>query len=123
LFFLRNCRLSAMSDLESSLFPLRLIQLVLAVPLLAIVGQGVLWVLARAFGQLPAQNFFYRLLEVIASPFVRLARLITPRFIADAHMPLVALSLLIVGYVWTMFAIANTCIGHNLPIAQCLAGR
>jgi hypothetical protein len=112
-----------MADLDSSLFTLRLIQLVLAVPLLAIVGQGVVWVLARAFGQPPGQNVFYRLLEVIASPVVKLARLISPRFIPDARVPLVALSLLVVGYVSSMFAIANICIGHNLPIAQCLSAR
>jgi hypothetical protein len=109
-----------MATLESTVFLLRLVQLVLAVPLLAIVGQGVVWVLARAFGQPPTQNFFYRLLEVIASPFIKLARLITPRFIADARVPLVALSLLAVGYVWVMIAIANTCIAHGVAVSQCL---
>jgi hypothetical protein len=109
-----------MATLESTLFTLRLIQLVLAVPLLALVGQGVVWVLSRAFGQPPAQNFFYRLLQIIASPFVRLARLVTPRFIPDARVPLVALSLLAIGYVWVMIAIAQTCIGHGVAVAQCL---
>jgi hypothetical protein len=110
-------------SLDSTLFALRLVQLVLAVPLLAILGQGVVWVLARAFGQPPSQNFFYRLLELIASPFVRLARLITPRFVPDARIPLVALSLLAVGYAWVMFAIAQACIGHGVTVAECLSGR
>jgi hypothetical protein len=109
-----------MASLESTLFTLRLVQLVLAVPLLALVGQGAVWVLSRAFGQPPAQNFFYKLLEIIASPFVKLARLITPRFVPDARVPWVALSLLAVGYLWVMIAIAQACIGHGIPVARCL---
>ncbi len=111
-----------MSDLESKLFWLRLVQLLLAVPLLAIAGQGVVYMLTRVFGQEPKANFFYRLLEVIGSPFTRLARFVTPKFVADRHLPLVALSLLAVAYVWTMIAIANVCVGAGLGIAQCLGG-
>jgi hypothetical protein len=112
-----------MVDSDSTLFILRLVQVVLAVPLLALLGQGVTWVLARGFGQDPAQNFFYRLLEIVPRPFVKLARLITPKLIADRHIPLVVLSLLAVGYVWTMIAIANTCHARGLPVAQCLQAR
>ena len=109
-----------MTDLQNSLFWLRLIQLLIAIPLLALVGQGLVYLLARAFGQPPAQNFFYRLLQTIASPVVRAARWITPRFIIDARLPLVALSLLAVGYLWTMLAIARLCASHGLAIARCL---
>jgi hypothetical protein len=110
-------------DLQNSLYWLRLIQLLLAIPLLAIAGQGFVHVLTRAVGQDPKANFFYRLLEVIGSPVTRLARYITPKFIADRHLPLVALSLLAVGYVWTMIAIANLCLGAGVPVAQCLQGN
>lgn len=110
-----------MSDPSNSLFALRLIQVVIAVPLLAIVGQGVVWVLARAFGQDPATNFFYRVLAVVPAPFNKLARFITPRFVPDARMPLVVLCLLTVAYVWTMVEIANVCHRAGLPVAQCLA--
>ena len=79
--------------------------------------------LTRMFGQDPNGNFFYRLLETVASPFTRACRFITPKFVADRHLPLVALSLLGVGYVWTMLAIANACIGAGLPVSQCLQGR
>jgi hypothetical protein len=114
---------SPVADLQSSLFWLRLIQLLLAIPLLALVGQGFVFVLTRAFGQDPKANFFYRLLEVVGSPVTRLARFITPRLVADRHLPLVALSLLAVGYVWTMIAIANLCVGAGLPVGQCLQGN
>ena len=112
----------ALTEIPSSLFWLRLIQLVLAIPLLAILGQGLTWILARSFGQPPEKNFFFRLLQVIASPAVKLARLITPKVVADAHVPLVALSLLVVAYVWVMLEIGNACTRAGLPIAQCLGG-
>ncbi len=112
-----------MSDLQTTLFWLRLVQLVIAIPLLALAGQGIVHVLTRVFGQDPKANFFYRLLETIASPFTRVCRYITPKFVAERHLPLVAVSLLIVGYVWAMLAIANACIGAGLPVSQCLQGR
>ena len=112
-----------MRDLQTTLFWLRLVQLILAIPLLALAGQGIVNVLTRLFGQDPKTNLFYRVLETVGSPFTRACRWITPKFIADRHLPLVALSLLIVGYVWTMLAIANVCIGAGLPVGQCLQGR
>jgi hypothetical protein len=101
------------NDLQSTLFWLRLVQLLLAI----------VHVLTRLFGQDPQTNFFYRLLETVASPFTRACRFITPKFVADRHLPLVALSLLLVGYVWAMLAIGNACIGAGLPVSQCLQGR
>jgi uncharacterized membrane protein len=111
------------NELQSTLFWLRLVQLLLAIPLMALAGQGIVHVLTRLFGQDPNANFFYRVLATVASPFTRACRWITPKFVADRHLPLVALSLLLVGYVWTMLAIANACIGAGLPVSQCLQGR
>jgi len=111
------------NDLQSTLYWLRLVQVLLAIPLLALAGQGIVHVLTRLFGQDPQTNFFYRLLETVASPFTRACRFITPKFVPDRHLPLVALSLLGVGYVWTMLAIGNACIGAGLPVSQCLQGR
>ena len=119
----RALRLSAVNDLQSTLFWLRLVQLVLAIPLLALAGQGATAVLARMMGQPPRQNFFYRLLEVVASPVVKPCRWITPRFIPDRHVPIAAFALLAVGYVWAMLAIANACIAAGVPVGQCLQGR
>jgi hypothetical protein len=111
-----------MADLQTSLFWWRLLQLLLAIPSLAIAGQGLVYLLARVAGQDPKANFFYRLFEIVGSPVTRLARLVAPRFIADRHLPLAAFSLLAVAYVATMFAIANLCIGAGVPVAQCLRG-
>jgi hypothetical protein len=38
-------------------------------------------------------------------------------------LPLVAFSLLAVGYAWALFAIANACIGAGFPVGQCLQVR
>ena len=111
------------TDHDSTLFWLRLVQLLLAVPLLSLVGQGLVFVLARAFRQAPADNVFYRLLALIASPATRIARTVSPRFVADRHVPLVALCLLVVAYAATMLAIASHCVGAGLAVAQCLRGR
>ena len=54
---------------------------------LALLGQGVLYMLAGANRE---RNFFYRAMKIITSPVIRLTRLITPRFVADAHIPFVA---------------------------------
>ncbi|HXU90768.1 MAG TPA: hypothetical protein VFQ62_18150 [Methylomirabilota bacterium] len=112
-----------MDDVQTTVFWLRLVQLVLAIPLLALAGQGIVYVLARLFGQDPKANVFYRILETVGSPFTRACRWITPKFVADRHLPLVALSLLLVGYVWTVLAIASACLGAGLPVGQCLRGR
>lgn len=112
-----------MDDLVSILFWLRLVQLLLAIPLLALAGQGVVFMIARSLGQEVSSNFFYRILEIVVMPFTRLARLITPRMISDRQLPLVVLSLLVVGYIWVMFAIADACTSRGFPVAQCLQGR
>jgi len=107
------------SELANQLFALRLVKVVLEIALLALAGQGLVWLLARAVGQDPANNLFYRLLAVIASPFVRLARFATPKFVLDRHLAFGVFALLFAAYVVTVFTIANTCIAHGLPVAQC----
>jgi hypothetical protein len=112
-----------MSELHSTLYWLRLAQLLIAIPMFALAGQGAVRILARMMGQAPEQNFFYRLFQLIASPVVKPCRWIAPKLIPDRHLPLVAFSLLAVGYLWTMLAIANACVDAGLPIAQCLEDR
>lgn len=105
------------------LFWLRLAQLLVAIPLLALAGQGATFVLARLMGQPPQQNFVYRLFEIVASPVVKPCRWITPRFVADRHLPAVAFALLLVAYGWIMIEIADTCVGQGLAVAACLQRR
>jgi hypothetical protein len=50
---------------------------------LALIGQGILYLLAGAGRE---QNIFYRTLKLVASPAWKLARLITPRFVPDRNI-------------------------------------
>jgi hypothetical protein len=56
-------------------------------------GQGVLYVLA---GGKREQNVVYNLFRTITSPVMKATRAITPRFVLDQHIGLVAFFLLIV---------------------------
>ena len=112
-----------MNDLQSTLFWLRLVQLLIAIPLFALAGQGATSLLARMMGQPPEKNFIYRLFQLVASPVVKPCRWITPRFIDDRHLPLVAFSLLLVAYGWVMLELAAACAKHGLAVAQCLQAR
>jgi uncharacterized protein YggT (Ycf19 family) len=69
------------------------------VALMAMIGQGALALFA---GSRRRENFVYRLFEVVTSPVVRFARLVTPRFVLDAHVPLVAFLLL--AFAWAGLA-------------------
>lgn len=65
------------------------------IALLALLGQ---WVLGWLGGASRARNPFYRILQLVGQPFVRLARRLSPRWVLDSHVPLVAFLLL--GWVW-----------------------
>jgi hypothetical protein len=109
-----------LTDPGPLVFLLRIVKLVLEIALLALAGRGLLFVLIRGAGADPARNVFYKALEVVASPFVRLVRLVTPRFIADRYVSWATLGLLLAAYVATQFTIVNTCVSLNLPVRECL---
>ena len=69
---------------------------------LALLGQGVLFLLAGAGRE---QNVFYRALRTITSPVWRLTRLLTPRVVADAHIGVAAFFLL--AGVWLALTIVK----------------
>ncbi len=72
---------------------LNIAQVVLYIALLALLGQGALFVLAGAKRD---TNFFYKLLQVISKPFTLPVRKLTPRMVSDQHVPFVAFFLLLV---------------------------
>jgi hypothetical protein len=90
---------------------LNIIQLVLYIALLALVGQGVLHVLA---GARPDSNIFYRLLQVVSKPFTLPVRWITPRQVEDRHVPVVTFLLLLIGYAVVTFEKINLCMAANM---------
>jgi hypothetical protein len=90
---------------------LNIVQLVLYIALLALVGQGALYVLAGARRD---GNIFYRLLQVIAKPFTVPVRWITPRQVDDRHVPLVTFLLLLIAYAVVTFEKINLCLAANM---------
>lgn len=90
---------------------LNVLQLVLYIALLALVGQGALYVLA---GPRREGNFFYRLLQVISKPFTVPVRWITPRQVEDRHVPVVTFLLLLICYAVVTFEKINLCMAANM---------
>lgn len=76
----------------------------------ALLGQGILAVLA---GRKREDNFVYRLLQIVTGPIVKLVRFITPRFVLDAHIPLLAFFLLL--WIWLGLALLKRYL--LLPVA------
>ena len=67
---------------------------------LALLGQGILFLLAGASRE---QNVFYRVIQTITGPIIRFTRLITPRFVSDRHIGLAAFFL--VAGIWLALTI------------------
>jgi cytochrome b561 len=86
-------------------------QLVLYIALLALLGQGVLYVLA---GERRDGNFFYGLLKVMTKPFTWVARKLTPRKVADQHVPFVAFFLLLVVYAIVTIEKISYCVNAQM---------
>lgn len=59
----------------------------------AMIGQGILWVLA---GSKRDQNLVYGIFRILTSPVMKATRWITPRVVLDQHVGLVAFFLLLV---------------------------
>lgn len=78
---------------------------------MALIGQGLIGLIS---GKSKQDNFVYRIFLVITSPIYKLARAISPRFIADAHMGLA--SFFIVFWLWIglVYAKAYICQIQNL---------
>jgi hypothetical protein len=86
-----------MSHLD--LFVVSVLRALVEVALLALLGQGVLALLA---GGRRHNNFVYRLFLVITGPVMKACRWLTPKVIIDKHLPFVAFFLLF--WLWIMLA-------------------
>jgi hypothetical protein len=75
---------------------LAIAQLVLYIALLALVGQGALYLLTGVGRE---GNVFYRLLRSVGSPFKWLVRRVAPKRLADRHVPVLTFGLVFVAYV------------------------
>lgn len=86
---------------------LNAVQLVLYIALLALIGQGALYVLAGAKRD---SNVFYKLLQVLSKPFTMGVRLITPKLVSDQQVPVVTFLLLVIVYAVVTFERADLCV-------------
>lgn len=93
------------------LFFLNAAQLVLYIALLALLGQGVLYVLAGARRE---TNVFYKLLKVLTKPFTLPMRKITPKQIPDHLVPVATFFLLLAVYAVVTFERADLCVTSGL---------
>lgn len=78
-----------MSHLE--LLLIRILLALVQVGLLSLIGQGLLALLAGARRD---SNPIYMVFKIVTRPLVRAARLVTPSFVLDKHIPFVAFFLL-----------------------------
>jgi hypothetical protein len=69
---------------------------------LLLVGQGLVY--ALSFGKHDA-NAVYRMFQLLTSPITRAARVITPKKVADRHVPFVALILLF--WIWVLLLVTK----------------
>ena len=78
---------------------------------MALVGQGLIGLVS---GKSRQDNFVYRIFMVVTSPIYKLARAISPKFIADAHLGLASFFILFWLWVGLVFAKGYICQLQNL---------
>jgi hypothetical protein len=96
-------------------FWLSLLQLLLYLPLLALLGQGALYLLAAGRHQ---GNFFYELLRLLSRPFTALMRKATPRAVADRHVPWVTFFLLSIAYAVVTLEKIKVCVAVGVELCR-----
>lgn len=94
---------------------LTLLQLLLYIPLLALVGQGLLYVLA---GPRRETNVFYQLLKLLSKPFTVVVRKISPPQVSDQHVPLATFLLLLVAYAYVTFERIDHCVRIGVELCK-----
>ena len=93
------------------LFVVSVLRALVEVALWALLGQGVLALLA---GGRRHNNFVYRLFLVITQPVIRLARWITPKVIIDKHLPFIAFFLMFWLWILLAWVRRELCVLHGL---------
>ena len=99
---------------DSLLIVVSIFKLLAEIALLALLGQGVLALLAGAKRD---QNVFYQLLQVLTRPFLAGTRLITPKVVLDRHVPLVAGLLL--SFVWLAATMTKISLCVQMGVEAC----
>jgi hypothetical protein len=90
---------------------LNIFQLLVYIGLLAMLGQGLLFMLA---GQKRDRNVFYQLFQVLNKPWMALARWLSPARVAAQHHGFVAFFLLAVLYLAVTLAKIEHCVSVQM---------
>ena len=99
----------------SMLVAVTTVKLIAEIALLALLGQ---WLLGLLAGAKRDKNIFYQLLQIMGRPFVAVARLMSPKFVVERHLPLVAFLLL--AFVWLGVTILKiqTCLQMGVELCK-----
>jgi len=97
--------------IRAMLLWLNVFQLVLYIGLLALLGQGVLHILAGARRD---DNFVYQLFQIVNKPWVEAARWISPAKVSPQHVPVVAFCVMAVLYLAVTLAKIEHCISVGM---------
>jgi hypothetical protein len=77
-------------------------RMLVEIAVFALLGRGVLALLA---GTHRHDNLFYKILETVTRPALKAVRWLAPRFVIDAHIPMLTFFLLF--WLWIALAIAK----------------
>jgi hypothetical protein len=94
---------------------LNIAQLILYIGGLALLGQGLLFVIS---GQKRETNFVYQLFQILNKPWTGIARFISPKQIADHQVPFVAFCILAVLYIAVTLAKIEHCVSIGVELCQ-----
>jgi hypothetical protein len=94
---------------------LNLLQLLLYIPLLALIGQAVLYLLA---GPGRRDNVFYRLLQLLSKPFTAVVRRITPARVAEPQVPVATFFVLLIAYAIVTVEKISLCVRIGVALCQ-----
>ena len=87
------------------------LKLVCEIALMALMGQGLLAMLA---GEKRDKNFFYQMLTILTRPFRAVARFISPRQVADEHVGFVAFFLMVIIWAVVTFEKIRLCVNADM---------
>lgn len=82
------------------LLAINIVKMIAEIAGMALLAQ---WIVGLLAGAKREKNFFYQLLAVLGKPFVLAARWVTPKFVLERHLPLVAFLVLLM--VWAVVTI------------------
>lgn len=97
------------------LLTLNIAQLLLYIGGLALIAQGLLYVLT---GVKRETNFFYQLFQIINKPWTSVARFVAPKQIADHQIPFVAFCIVAVLYIAVTLAKIEHCVNIGIELCQ-----